>query len=446
MVPVSALIGVSGFETKNLPDPDQIIIAVFFGGNDGYILMNSEYHEIYERLFESSEKSGFAGYDPFDGLNSRIFQATPFRHSLVARLAFLQIVKRSPWNLRRLLMVEPGLNPKGIALFALAELSRYRADGKNKNLENATRLLEMLLELKNEKCAVGDPGGKVAYWGYNFDWQSRAFFAPRGTPTIVPTAFAAFAFLEAYEATGKDEYLEIAKDVCVFITKVLNRPFEDTYELCFSYTPIDKSIIFNASLLAGEVLAKTGEVIGREDYLNLAAKTARFVISRQEPNGSWPYGSKLRHAWVDNFHTAYIINSLSGMKALSVLKDSGINSSIERGLNFWLDNFFLEDGTPKYYDRKTYPVDIHSAAAAIVVLCEVGQEDKRCHVLAEGIARWVVENMSNGNGEFYYQKHRFSSNRIVYMRWSSAWMAFALARFLETGRESKLTEISHGQS
>ena len=33
-------------------------------------------------------------------------------------------------------------------------------------------------------------------WGYNFDWQSRNFFAPRGTPTIVPTAFAARALIE----------------------------------------------------------------------------------------------------------------------------------------------------------------------------------------------------------------------------------------------------------
>jgi len=51
----------------------------------------------------------------------------------------------------------------------------------------------MLLSMRVEGCSG-------AAWGYNFDWQSRNFFAPRGTPTIVPTAFAARALIEATRA------------------------------------------------------------------------------------------------------------------------------------------------------------------------------------------------------------------------------------------------------
>jgi hypothetical protein len=53
-------------------------------------------------------------------------------------------------------------------------------------------------------------GFKGACWGYNFDWQSRSFFVPRGTPTIVPTAFAARALCEAAEVLSRDEYLPFA--------------------------------------------------------------------------------------------------------------------------------------------------------------------------------------------------------------------------------------------
>ena len=37
----------------------------------------SQLEKVYDRLFAWCEEREFAGPDPFDGLNSRIFQATP---------------------------------------------------------------------------------------------------------------------------------------------------------------------------------------------------------------------------------------------------------------------------------------------------------------------------------------------------------------------------------
>jgi len=39
--------------------------------------------------------------------------------------------------------------------------------------------------------------------------------------------------------------------------------------------------------------------------------------------------------------------------------------------------------------------------------------------------------MRSSEGYFYYQRHRFHTNRIPYMRWSQAWMMYALARVNE---------------
>src|SRR6185436_7402589 len=71
--------------------------------------------------------AGWAGWDPYDGLNSRLFQALPFFQNKLCRLAFIQFMKRSPVNLRPWLGVNPGRNPKGVALFAsaLVQLSRF---------------------------------------------------------------------------------------------------------------------------------------------------------------------------------------------------------------------------------------------------------------------------------------------------------------------------------
>ena len=382
---------------------------------------------LYERLYVWCAERDFTGYDPFDGLNSRFFQATPLKNMALARLAWLQTVKRSPVNLRPLLQVPPGVNSKGIALFALAESSRFRATQSHAHRENVKYLLNKLLDLKLVTCH----SSPVISFGYNFDWQSRAFFAPRGTPTIVPTAFAARAFVEAHEIFGEQIYLQTAQEICNFIVSDLNRSAQSADEICFSYTPLDKSVIFNASLLAGETLGLVGALEHNQEWLELAAKTARFVLRRQTERGAWEYGIKLRHKWVDNFHTAFILSSLWRMKRVLPGLESEIVSAVKRGFDFWSKNLFLADGTAKYFDTQTFPVDIHSAAAAIVALCDLRDLNPEALPLAEKIARWTIANLLDESGFFYYQKGRFLTVKTPFIRWAQAWMALALARLLE---------------
>ncbi len=397
--------------------------------------MSHDLEKIYERLYDYSEARDFAGADPFNGLNSRIFQLTPLKYFRSARLAWLQIIKRSPVDLRGLLLVEPGVNPKGLALFALAEMSRYRATGFADNAENAAKLIDRLMEL-----AITDSGdgGQTLAFGYNFDWQSRVFYAPRGTPAVVPTAFAFRALIESFEANGNENHLTAAAGICRFITGRLNRPVDTADEVCFSYTPVDKTAVYNASLLAAECLAKYGKISGNADYMSLSAKAARFVINRQRGDGAWVYGEDESHAWADNFHTAFILISLSRISDDIPHVKSEVGAAVEKGSGYWLENFFLDDGTPKYYDRAIYPVDIHSAAAAIVGLTELKDRDARMFPMAEKIADWTARNMLDADGFFYYQIRKHGSIETQFMRWGQAWMAYALARLIEgKGRDAR---------
>ncbi|MBS1794275.1 MAG: delta-aminolevulinic acid dehydratase [Acidobacteria bacterium] len=392
--------------------------------------MEIDYPKIYDALFAYCEAEDFAGYDPFDGLNSRLFRALPLKHLAPARLAWLQLVKRSAKNLRPALKIEKGVNAKGLALFALAELARFRTTGDESHAVKAKSLLEKLqtfkIEIRNPKSEIRN---RTAF-GYNFDWQSRAFFAPEGTPTVVPTAFAAQALLEGFAAFGKPEYLGTAREICAFVTEDLNRTGESADEVCFSYTPLDKSVIFNASLLAAECLAGVGALDANDEYLRLAEKAAHYVVRRQKENGAWAYGAKLRHAWVDNFHTAYILLSLYRLQKLVPGLDC--RETLRTGLDYWLAHFFLDDGTPKYYDQETYPIDIHSASAAIVALGELAEFDARCLPLADRVAGWTVANMRDPKGFFYYQKRPNGLVKTSFIRWANAWTAFALARLIET--------------
>ena len=89
--------------------------------------MNVPYIEAIEGLRAYCEAQHFKGWDPYDGLNSKVFQALPFlKKSVFVRLAVIQGFKRSPINLRPIAMVPKGYNTKGLALFLHGYCNLYR--------------------------------------------------------------------------------------------------------------------------------------------------------------------------------------------------------------------------------------------------------------------------------------------------------------------------------
>lgn len=378
----------------------------------------------YTQLYSWCRKYDFAGYDPFDGLNSRLFQALPLKKSRLARLLWTQFFKRSPINFRPLAQIPRERNAKGIALFALAALARYRAQNTKEAEIEARELLDDLLSMSLK-------GFKGAAWGYNFDWQGRAFFAPRGTPTIVPTAFAARALVEAAQCLDNQEYQPFARTICDFILNDLNRSEETRDEICFSYSPLDQTRVFNASLLAGEVLATVGNLVKDPGLCELAMHTARYVVRRQRDDGSWAYGADTYQGWADNFHTAFILTSLSRIIDSCEAAHNEFETALLRGYEFWRDRFFLADGWPKYFPDRLYPADAHSAGAALATLVELRGRIPSVLLTADKVASWTLKNLQSSEGYFYYQRRRFYRNRIPYMRWSQAWMAYGLARLGE---------------
>lgn len=82
--------------------------------------------------------------------------------------------------------------------------------------------------------------------------------------------------------------------------------------------------------------------------------------------------------------------------------------------------------TYKYCHNQIFPIDIHSVVWSIITLAELKDFDESSMDVAILIYRWSIKNMQSKKGYFYYQKKRFFKNKIPYMRWSQAWMLFAL--------------------
>src|SRR2546423_8864315 len=234
----------------------------------------------------------------------------------LARTALTQMVKRSPVNLRPLLGIRKAANPKGLALAARAVLLLAQHENEilpadllddaapstpmlsqsRDSLANDLRAL--MHKLDDMRCAEYEE----ACWGYNFDWQSRAFFAPRGTPNVVCTVFAAHAFLDWHEYSGSASGLRIGESSCRFLLNRLNRT-ADGEAFCFSYTPFDTAQVHNVNLLAAELLPRAFHLTGNDEYREACDRAARFTLTRQRADGSWPYGESASQQWIDGFHT-----------------------------------------------------------------------------------------------------------------------------------------------
>jgi rhamnogalacturonyl hydrolase YesR len=376
----------------------------------------------FERLTLWCEREDYKGYDPYDGLNSPVFRALPFiRNNRLARLFWIQFFKRSPVNLRLLAGIRKDYNPKALGLFLSGYCQLYRNENHSSHLEKIRFFAGKLLELKSQ-------GWSGSCWGYNFDWQARAFFQPVHTPTVVATTFIGNALLDAYELTGEPEYFENARSACNFILKDLNRTYDTDGSFAFSYSPLDKSVVYNASLLGSRLLARVYSHTGESGLIDPASESVRFCCNNQNDDGSWSYGKQHYHKWIDNFHTGYNLECLADYARYS--GDFSYQDHFERGFEFYISNFFTPEGLPKYYNNSTYPVDIHSAAQLVITLFKTGRAGQNIE-LANKVLNWTIDNMQSEKGYFYFQLNGFFSSRIPYMRWAQAWMFYAMSMYIQ---------------
>jgi hypothetical protein len=383
---------------------------------------NQQMHSVAERLYSYCKTAGWRGYDPYDGLNSELLRALRLNRSKFGRTVIIQLCKRSPLNLRGLLRIKPGLNPKALALF-LSSVVRLENRRQEIYMDSLNELTDLLVNLSI-------PAYRGRCWGYNFDWQSRSFYAPEGTPNAVTTVFVANALLDLYDLSSEPDTLEIAASSADFIKLDLNRTVSND-GFCFSYTPLDNSVTHNVNFLNAALLARIGKCTGDKALIDTALKAAAFSVSRQRPDGSWPYGESANQTWIDGFHTGYNLVALDEIQRYA--DTDMFAESFQNGLNFYRERLFLPGGVAKYYTTSVYPIDIHSISQAIITFAKLRHIHQDYLARAEGLALYAMRHMMDKDGLFYFQKHRTYTNKIPYMRWSQANMLNALT-MLEIAR------------
>lgn len=385
----------------------------------------------FNRLLRYIRERAYGGYDPFDGLNSRILKLLLIdRVRPLARIA-QQIVKRSPFNLRPLFLVPKKQNPKSLALCLSALCHHPNSDSYT---AEAVRLTDKLI-------ATRSPGWDPPCWGYNFRWESRLFSLPAFSPNAICTVFAGEALLDAWLGFGLGKCREMAEGAAEFLITHLNVTEHESGR-CFSYTTIDHSATHNVNLLVSAFLARAAEELERPQLLENLQLHIDFTLAHQRQDGSWPYGEDPGNEWVDGIHQGFNLLALESLRRFSSSRIDDLDRALKLGFRYYLENLFGDDYLPKYYDQRTYPLDSHTFAVALITLARLSHLDDRAEQAAEKVLNhgrnllWLERK-----GLFAYRKHRYYRIRTPFMRWSQCWMLYALAEYLH-GPQTDRTDLS----
>lgn len=381
------------------------------------------------QLHDYCKKEQYKGFSLYDSHTGKV----PLeKFGKVISFLSNQVVKRSPVNIRPIIGVPKAYNPKGMGLF-LHSYSLLR--GANFDGISDSELEELTSFFFNYLLDHHSEGYSGICWGYHYDWPRsdgsvfRAF-----TPSVVVTAFICRAMMEylKVEPSAADKVKDVINSAVKF---VLNDVYCTEHEegLCFSYTPAQRDTVFNANLLAAEILAYDDYLQNTERHKDKIKLVLDFTLSHQNDDGSWYYSLHPKTGKPKNqidFHQGYMVETIYRICETGSCWSEDLKESVRKGISFYKEKQFTEDGASLWRYPKKWPVDIHNQSQGIITFALLNEFGDDLLEFAKVINEWTIENMQAKNGQFYYQKWPLVTSKVPYMRWNQGWMMVALTTLL----------------
>lgn len=371
----------------------------------------------------------YEGWDPFDALNSRFLKdlKNPY-----IRMVLIQINKYSVINLRPLLLIDTAKDPKGIFLIIQAYFILYDVT-KNEEYKDKIRLLLPIFESNSLKDTY-----KSDCWASHYFQHvgiDKSELAPN-SPDIIGTCQAIIGLVKSYLLLKENALKKMAISATHFLFESFLDRSPDGY--FFKYTISEQhKIVLNASAQALEAISHVLTIYKNDSFIEDCENVVEMLINEQRSDGSWIYSkySNGNERIQLDFHQGYIIDGLLAIQPFMRRNgDKKLISCLEKGIDFYENRLFRKDGRSYYRYPDFYPIDIHNQAQGIITFSKLGKLDNKYLDFAEKVTDWTILNMQDPEGYFYYQKHRFFTNKIPYIRWGQAWMLLALATYLSESK------------
>jgi hypothetical protein len=361
-------------------------------------------------------------------------KALYYSHKLIGTAAVAPLVFCEAFlPAARRLFHHPMRFPIADAHYAMGFAFLYQATGDSSQLENAVHFLS---ELEGSRCGQF----KEYCWGYEFDWVWRGGTIKRQTPLITTTPYAYEAFLHVCQVQPRDEWKLILESIARHAAiDIKDFPTSETASSC-SYTPFDEGRVLNASAYRAFLLTSASKVLSNEDYWRIAERNLNFVLENQNADGSWFYAADGARDFIDHFHTCFVMKALA--KIHSFTGDTEILEALTKGVSYYLNNLFDEDGLPKPFSKAprltVYKRELYDCAECINLCLLLGDRFPQLEATLEKVVAHILESWLKRDGSFRSRRLHFGWDNVPMHRWGQAQMFRALAFYL---RETSATEV-----
>ena len=368
----------------------------------------------------------------FAGSIGRRAKALYYRHKLIGTAAVAPMIFCEAFlpSARRLFH-HPMRFPIADAHYAMGFAFLYQATGDVSQLENS---IHFLTELKESRC----PEFKEYCWGYPFDWVWHGGTIKRQTPLITTTPYVYEAFLQVYQLDPRNEWKLILESIARHARfDIKDTRASDTTSSC-SYTPYLPGVVLNAAAYRAFLLTSASQIFAEPEYWRIAERNLNFVLENQNPDGSWYYAMDGVRDFVDHFHTCFVMKALAKIQALTGYE--GCDRALTRGVEYYLENLFDEDGLPKPFSKAprvtVYKRELYDCAECMTLCLLLRDRFPQLEATLEKVVARILDVWVKRDGSFRSRKLHLGWDNVPMHRWGQSQMFRSLAFYMREARRA----------
>jgi hypothetical protein len=329
----------------------------------------------------------------------------------------------------RRLFFKPQRFPIADAHYAMAFAFLAESQKSDQWLNRARHFLNVLVETR---C----PGMDEYAWGYPFSWVTIDGTLTTGTALITTTPYAYEAFSQVYALDRDPRWRSIMESIARHGYSAYRQLATGPDAESTGYTPSERDtcLVVNASAYRACLLARAGVELSEPKYLEAAKRNMRFVASVQNEDGSWPYAADGRRAFVDHFHTCFVMKSLT--KAMRYVDSPEAERAIERGVAYYRTNLFDESGLPKPFARAprmiTYRRELYDYAECVNIAVLLRDRFPELQTILTRVVGDLTTRWQRRDGSFRSRQLLVGWDNVPMHRWAQAQLLRSLCQLVAT--------------
>ncbi len=331
--------------------------------------------------------------------------------------AFIPSARRLFWQKQRF--------PIADAHYAMGFTFYSQFSNERKDYERALHFLHILEQTRSS------PYERFC-WGYPFDWVTRNGTVPSGTPLITTTPYAYEAFLSVYQIDKNEKWLKIMRSIADHALHDIQDFEISANSTSCSYSPNGEGGVINASAYRAFLLTRASIDFSEERYWQVAERNLNFVLQSQQQNGSWYYSTEGSRDFVDHFHTCFVLKALTKIEKLTGHK--GCRGAIEKGVKYYVENLFDENGLPKPFAKAprltVYRHELYDYAECINLGTLLKGRFDRLDELLTIVLEDLLSRWQKPDGSFRSRKLLLGWDNVPMHRWAQAQLFRSLCFFL----------------